>query len=111
MIPHPLEAPVSRLAAVTSEAVLFRQWPGHGGPADLDTDHDGLSDTLESALGTNPLLADSDHDGFTDPLEASYGGNPLGSSLGTAATAPASVDPADAGQHDAMHPGVDAGWH
>ncbi len=84
---------------------------GHGGPADLDTDHDGLSDTLESALGTNPLLADSDHDGFTDPLEASYGGNPLGSSLGTEATAPASVDPADAGQHDAMHPGVDAGWH
>ena len=80
-------------------------------PTQADTDHDGLSDGLESALGTNPLLADSDHDGLTDPLDISYGGNPLGSSLGTDATTPASVDPIDSGQHDAMHHGVDAGWH
>jgi hypothetical protein len=81
------------------------------GVAYVDADHDGLSDAFESAFGTDPLLADSDHDGLTDPLEVSYDGNPLGSSLGTEPTAPASVDPADAGQHGAMHPGVDAGWH
>lgn len=31
-----------------------------------DTDHDGLTDTAESALGTNPLDPDSDHDGWAD---------------------------------------------
>ena len=84
---------------------------GAGALSGADTDHDGLSDSLESILGSNPLLADSDHDGLTDQLEVQFGGNPLGSSLGTGASVPASVDPTDPGQHDAMHPGVDAGWH
>ena len=35
----------------------------------LDTDGDGLGDSLETVLGTNPLDADSDDDGLTDGAE------------------------------------------
>ncbi len=34
-----------------------------------DTDGDGLTDTEEAVLGTNPVLADSDSDGLTDSDE------------------------------------------
>ena len=41
----------------------------------LDTDGDGLGDSLEAVLGTNPLDADSDDDGLTDGAEdASHNG-------------------------------------
>lgn len=35
----------------------------------VDTDGDGLLDTVETTLGTNPLLADSDGDGINDGIE------------------------------------------
>jgi hypothetical protein len=35
-----------------------------------DDDGDGLSDTLEGIIGTDPLLFDTDNDGFSDRLEA-----------------------------------------
>jgi hypothetical protein len=35
-------------------------------PNKADTDNDGLSDFEEVTLGTNPLVADSDNDGLTD---------------------------------------------
>ena len=45
---------------------------------DLDTDNDGLSDTQETALGTDPLIADSDADGLSDGDEVNtHGTNPL----------------------------------
>jgi hypothetical protein len=80
-------------------------------PTLADTDHDGLSDAFETALGSSPLSADSDHDGLTDPLEFQFGDHPLGSALGSTPL-PAEPDQPDLDHHaDAMHPGVDAGWH
>lgn len=37
--------------------------------SDQDNDQDGLSDSKEKELGTNPYLADSDSDGFNDQIE------------------------------------------
>ncbi len=36
-----------------------------------DTDSDGLSDSAEGSIGSNPLLADSDNDGLLDGEEPS----------------------------------------
>ena len=49
---------------------------GTGNNADIDDDNDGLTDTEETALGTNPLLADSDGDGLSDLDEVNQGKNP-----------------------------------
>ena len=43
----------------------------------IDSDQDGLSDFLESQLGTNPNLIDTDDDGLTDKQEVDLGINPL----------------------------------
>ena len=43
-------------------------------PSNVDTDGDGLLDTVEQTLGTNPNLADTDGDGIPDGVEV---GNPL----------------------------------
>ena len=42
-----------------------------------DTDKDGLVDTLEVALGTDPAAADTDADGYKDGEEVANGYNPL----------------------------------
>jgi len=42
----------------------------------LDSDGDGLSDSIELALGTSPSKADSDSDGFSDKTEVLQGYNP-----------------------------------
>ena len=42
-----------------------------------DFDRDGLSNTEEEALGTNPKVADTDGDGYTDGVEVESGYNPL----------------------------------
>lgn len=44
-----------------------------------DSDHDGLSDRIESSFGTNISSADSDNDSYSDKLEILSGYNPLGS--------------------------------
>ena len=44
---------------------------------DEDTDGDGLLETDEFALGTDPLLADTDGDGLTDGNEVDTGTDPL----------------------------------
>jgi hypothetical protein len=46
-------------------------------PQNPDTDGDGLSDGDEVALGTDPRVADTDHDGLLDGQEAVMGTNPL----------------------------------
>jgi hypothetical protein len=51
---------------------------GAGDVCDSDDDNDGLADTLEGAIGTNPLLADSDGDGLSDYAEAAWDGNASG---------------------------------
>ncbi len=47
-------------------------------PKNADTDGDGLADGKEVILGTNPLKADTDGDGYTDSVEVKSGYNPLG---------------------------------
>jgi len=42
---------------------------GAGNACDTDDDNDGLTDTQESTLGTNPLIADTDGDGVADADE------------------------------------------
>ena len=47
-------------------------------PEEVDSDGDGLTDALESSLGTDPLLPDSDGDGVSDSDEMDfYGTDPL----------------------------------
>jgi cytochrome c peroxidase len=48
---------------------------GDGNPCDADDDNDGLSDTFEAALLTDPLLTDTDGDGLTDGAEVGYDGD------------------------------------
>ncbi len=45
--------------------------------ASLDSDHDGLSNLDEYALGTDPCTADTDGDGHTDGEEFNNGSDPL----------------------------------
>ncbi len=45
---------------------------------DKDTDSDGLSDSVEDALGTDKTKADSDGDGYNDKDEIANGYNPSG---------------------------------
>ncbi len=92
----------------------------HGG-ALIDTDHDGLADSVEQHLGTDPYGADTDHDGLSDAFEMLYGhSNPLqattdpaaidvalqGIGLGTVAVAGTG---ASAGDADPTHIGADPG--
>ncbi len=42
-----------------------------------DSDHDGLTDAQELALGTNPFSSDTDSDGLTDLEEVQQGLNPI----------------------------------
>ena len=46
-------------------------------PNSTDTDRDGLDDLLEMELGTNPLHFDTDRDDLTDSMEVAWGSDPL----------------------------------
>lgn len=48
---------------------------------DADSDNDGLSNRLETALGTDPKKDDTDNDGYNDKLEIENNYNPLGNGL------------------------------
>jgi len=50
---------------------------GFGNECDNDDDNDGLSDSEEMVLGTNPVYVDTDKDGISDFAEVEMGGNPL----------------------------------
>ena len=52
---------------------------GWGAPVlPLDTDQDGLPDSFEAGIGSDPLLADSDADGLTDYQEVARDGDVSG---------------------------------
>lgn len=61
---------------------------------DTDRDNDGLTDSEENQLSTNPLLADTDGDGRSDFFEASAATNPLINQFSTDSDWP--VEPATA---------------
>lgn len=51
-----------------------------GSPEDIiDSDGDGLSDSIEQKLGTNPFNIDTDGDGYSDSEEIDHGYSPLNS--------------------------------
>lgn len=50
---------------------------GIGNTTDTDDDNDGLLDTQEMVLGTDPLKSDTDGDGLTDKQEVQLKTNPL----------------------------------
>lgn len=60
-----------------SNANLNKIPVGLTGQQGFDTDRDGLSDLLESALGTSVTKIDTDGDGFNDRVEVSNGYSPL----------------------------------
>jgi hypothetical protein len=72
-----------------------------GDACDSDDDNDGLTDSTEAAIGTDPLLADTDSDGLTDGDEINlHGTDPLlidtdGDGAGDAIEIAASTDPLD----------------
>ncbi|WP_297527137.1 S8 family serine peptidase [Thiohalobacter sp.] len=49
-----------------------------GDACDGDDDNDGLSDVLELAIGSNPLVLDSDGDGLDDYFEVAFDGDATG---------------------------------
>ena len=62
--------------AVANADQLNTDGDGQGNACDADDDNDGLSDSQEVTLGTNPLLADSDGDGVNDRLDL-FPSNPM----------------------------------
>ncbi|MCO6413616.1 MAG: hypothetical protein J5I92_12835 [Thiogranum sp.] len=61
--------------AVANPAQTDTDADNSGDACDDDDDNDGLSDFLESLIGTDPLLADSDGDGLSDADEVGYDGD------------------------------------
>ncbi|NTW22517.1 hypothetical protein HGA34_03170 [Candidatus Falkowbacteria bacterium] len=55
--------------------------PGVSAVLSIDSDSDGLSDDIESRLGTDADKADSDGDSFSDGDEVKTGHNPLGTGM------------------------------
>jgi hypothetical protein len=49
----------------------------NGKPVCMDSDGDGLCDSDELIIGTNPFMADTDGDGYPDGLELLLGSDPL----------------------------------
>jgi hypothetical protein len=47
-----------------------------GDACDTDDDNDGLSDSLEQSIGSDPLVTDTDGDGLSDFDEVNYDGDP-----------------------------------
>ena len=71
---------------------------------DDDDDNDGLTDSEESVLGTDPLLADTDADGLSDSEEIVWGTDPLdpytdADSFKDGMEALAGYDPLDGGDY------------
>ncbi|HUU82055.1 MAG TPA: matrixin family metalloprotease [Phycisphaerae bacterium] len=65
------------LALLVAGCQATKSGGGGGQPVNPDTDGDGLTDTAERSLGTDPELADTDGDGLSDGAEVGMGTSPL----------------------------------
>ena len=74
-----------------------------GNACDVDDDDDGLSDSLETSIGTDPLLVDSDGDMVSDFDEINYDGDPT-SYLPGQDLNPLQMDSDDDGFNDNLDP-------
>lgn len=64
-------------ADVKASGITAISFPLEPSSSGQDTDGDGLPDTYETAIGTNPLEPDTDGDGINDNVELAYGTDPL----------------------------------
>jgi hypothetical protein len=72
-----LSAGVDNCPTVPNASQKDTDGDGQGDACDADDDGDGLSDPVESALGTDPLNPDTDGDGMNDGDEVASGRDPL----------------------------------
>ena len=68
-----------RLNILGALSVVDTDMDGQPDVVDADDDHDGLLDSEELILGTDPLLADTDGDGLNDSEEGIWDTDPLDS--------------------------------
>ena len=61
-----------QVSDVSSQLAVVQRLPGSSAS---DSDGDGLSDTLELSIGTDPFLVDTDGDGMSDGDELAFDGN------------------------------------
>ncbi len=57
--------------------ILYALNPNDAGDAMVDSDGDGLNNSIEFVLGTSPKMLDTDSDGYTDKQEFDAGTDPL----------------------------------
>ncbi len=69
-------------ALITNADQLNTDNDSLGNACDADDDNDGLADTLEIQIGSNPLLLDTDGDGLSDYFEVAFGGNAAAYTVG-----------------------------
>ncbi|GEM_PF-2386563 len=67
---------VATIQKIEGDEMVFYRILGIAGSVD-DLDGDGLADSLEPSLLTDPALFDTDGDGFSDGQELAYGTDPL----------------------------------
>ena len=68
---------VSTTESTTFYSEVVSNPPYCGDPYNLDSDNDGLPDSVENMLNTDPNNPDSDGDGYTDLQEVVLGTDPL----------------------------------
>ena len=62
--------------AIANTGQIDTDTDGSGDACDADDDNDGLNDSFEQSIGSNPLLSDTDGDGLTDFTEVAWDGDP-----------------------------------